>query len=81
MLIEKILGNTKLIEIDNTWVLIYNDGEYLRLLSANSRDDAEQQIAEMLFLRDMSEPSPLSMNKWASGSARPASRNTPQSSQ
>ena len=52
-MIDKILQNTRLTEVDNTWVLFSSDGEYVRLLSATSRDDAEQQIAEMLFIRNM----------------------------
>ena len=51
-MIETILKNTKLFDEDGTWVLLYNNRKYLRLLDATSRDDAEQQIAEMLFLCD-----------------------------
>jgi hypothetical protein len=51
-MIEEILSDTELIKEDGTWVLIHNNRKYLRLLDAISRDDAEQQIAEMLFLRD-----------------------------
>jgi hypothetical protein len=57
-MIEKILQNTRLTEIDNTWVLIDSDGQYVRLLSATSRDDAEQQIAEMMFIRYMNKLTP-----------------------
>jgi len=48
--IESILRDTRLVEIDNLWVLLYKDREYIRLLNARSRDDAEQQIAELLLL-------------------------------
>ncbi len=48
--IESILRNTRLIEIDTVWVLLYKGREYIRLLDANSRDDAERQIAELLLL-------------------------------
>ena len=48
--IEPILINARLVEIDNVWVLLYKDREYIRLLDAKSRDDAEQQIAELLLL-------------------------------
>ncbi len=51
-MIETILRNIKLIDEGGTWVLLYNNRKYLRLQEARSRDDAEQQIAEMLFLRD-----------------------------
>jgi hypothetical protein len=48
--IESILRDTRLVEIDNLWVLLYKDREYIRLLNDRSRDDAEQQIAELLLL-------------------------------
>ncbi len=51
--IEAVLKHTRLVEIDATWVLIYKDKEYIYLLDAESREDAEQQIAEMLFLREL----------------------------
>jgi len=80
-MIEKILRNTKLIEIGNTWVLVYNEREYLRLLSATSRDDAEQQIAEMLFIRDLSEAHfakyPQSAEAPRAETHRPAETNRP----
>ena len=50
--IESILRNARLVEIDNVWVLLYKDREYIRLLDAKSRADAEQQIAELLLLLD-----------------------------
>jgi hypothetical protein len=49
--IETILNDTRLVKIDDTWILFYQDREYIRLPDAQSRGDAEQQIAEMLFLR------------------------------
>ena len=52
-----ILRNARLVEIDNVWVLLYKDREYIRLLDAKSRDDAEQQIAELLLLRDTDQQS------------------------
>jgi hypothetical protein len=33
------------------WVLMYQGREYVRLLDAISREDAEQQVVEMMFLR------------------------------
>ncbi len=48
--IESILRNTRLVEIDTVWMLLYKDREYIRLLNARSRDDVEQQIAELLLL-------------------------------
>jgi hypothetical protein len=48
--IEHILSGTTLVQVDGTWVLTHNGREYLRLIDATSRIDAEQQIAEMLFL-------------------------------
>ena len=50
--IESIIRNARLVEIDNVWVLLYKNREYIRLLDAKSRDDAEQQIAELLLVRD-----------------------------
>jgi hypothetical protein len=32
------------------WVLFWEGKEYIRLLDAKSRDDAEQQLAEMYFM-------------------------------
>ena len=55
--IESILRNARLVEIDNVWVLLYKDREYIRLLDAKSREDAEQQIAELLLLRDTDQQS------------------------
>ena len=55
--IESILRDTRLVEIDNVWVLLYKDREYIRLLNARSRDDAEQQIAELLLLCNTSRQS------------------------
>jgi hypothetical protein len=49
--VEAILKDTRLVKIDDTWVLFYQDREYIRLPHAQSRGEAEQQIAEMLFLR------------------------------
>ena len=55
--IESILRNARLVEIDNVWVLLYKDREYVRLLDAKSRADAEQQIAELLLLCNTSQQS------------------------
>ena len=49
--IESVLENTLVTEVDGVWTLLYESREYVRLLDAVSREDAEQQIAEMLFLR------------------------------
>jgi hypothetical protein len=48
--IEAVLKDVKLREVDGAWALFYQGREYMRLLDAKSREDAEQQIAEMLFL-------------------------------
>ena len=56
-MIEEILRNVKLVEIDNVWTLVYKDREYIRLLDAKSREDAEQQIVELLFVREANEQS------------------------
>ena len=72
-MIEHILRATKLVEIDKTWVLNYKDKEYMRLLDAKSREDAEKQIAEMLFLSSGSQGTLSEPEE----SARPvATRNT-----
>ena len=55
--IDSILRNARLVEIDNVWVLLYKDREYIRLLDAKSRADAEQQIAELLLLLDTDQQS------------------------
>ena len=49
-MIENVLENATLREIGSTWAVVYRGKEYMRLLDARSRADAEQQIAEMLFL-------------------------------
>jgi tRNA(Ile)-lysidine synthase TilS/MesJ len=56
-MIESILRNARLVQIDNIWVLLYKDREYVRLLDAKSRADAEQQIAELLLLLDTDQQS------------------------
>lgn len=56
-MIEEILRNVKLIEIDNVWTLVYKDREYIRLLDAKTREDAEQQVVELLFVRDADQQS------------------------
>jgi hypothetical protein len=58
--IEAILkDDSRLVKIDDTWVLLYQNREYVRLPDAKSREDAEQQIAEMLFLRKDPVESPV----------------------
>lgn len=49
--IERVLSNSRLVNCEGVWTLLYQGREYMRLLDARSREDAEQQIAEMLFLR------------------------------
>jgi hypothetical protein len=56
--IEQIFDKTKLVQVNGTWALIYNDREYICLLEATSREDAEQQIAEMLFQKNARPPAP-----------------------
>ena len=50
-MIEEILKETTLCKVDGKWTLFYQGKEYMRLLDATSREDAEQQVSEMLFLR------------------------------
>jgi hypothetical protein len=45
-----------LVQIEGQWTLMYKGSEYMRLLEATSRDDAEQQIAEMLFVYAKDKP-------------------------
>jgi hypothetical protein len=56
--IEEILKDASLHEIDGTWTLFFEGKEYMRLLDAKSRADAEQQIYEMLLVRN-TEMAPL----------------------
>ena len=51
--IEEILEDASLVEIDNTWVLLYKVREYMRLLDAKSREDAEEQIASECCFSEM----------------------------
>jgi hypothetical protein len=39
---------TKLLQVAGVWTIYYKGQEYLRLLDATSRADAEQQLSEML---------------------------------
>jgi hypothetical protein len=34
-------------QVDGVWTIFFKGREYMRLLDAKSRDDAEQQISEM----------------------------------
>ena len=54
--IELVLPNLRLVNCEGVWTLLYQGCEYVRLLDARSREDAEQQIAEMLFLRSTTPP-------------------------
>lgn len=57
--IERVIPNSRLVNCEGVWTLLYDGREYMRLLDARSREDAEQQIAEMLFLRSATPvPSP-----------------------
>jgi hypothetical protein len=49
-LVESPLGN--LAQVDGIWTIMHQNGAYMQLLDASSREDAEQQVAEMLFLRE-----------------------------
>ena len=51
IVIEPILKDVTLRKVDGTWVVLYHGNEYIRLLDAKSREDAEQQVCEMLLLR------------------------------
>jgi hypothetical protein len=46
---ESPLGG--LAEVNGIWTVMHENGAYMQLLDAKSREDAEQQVAEMLFLR------------------------------
>ena len=50
-MIHEILKDTTLRKVGGEWTLSYQGKEYMRLLDATSREDAEQQILEMLFVR------------------------------
>jgi hypothetical protein len=54
--IEKILKDTKLVEVDGTWVLLHREQVYVSLLDAKSHEDAEQQLAQLLLLRHNPRP-------------------------
>jgi hypothetical protein len=43
------LPNCTLAEQDGVWTLFYEGKGYLRLVEAESRSDAQQQVAEMLL--------------------------------
>jgi hypothetical protein len=47
---QVIPAKCTLIEQGGIWTLFYDGREYLRLLDATCRSDAEQQVAEMLFM-------------------------------
>jgi hypothetical protein len=53
MTIEDILPHTTLDRVNGEWTLHYRRREYICLLDATSREDAETQIAEMLFMQWM----------------------------
>ena len=57
-MIEEILKDTTLRKVDGKWTLFYKGKEYMRLLDATSREDAEQQVSEMLFVRAYGQPMP-----------------------
>jgi len=40
----------ELVQMDGVWVLMHEGREYVRLIDATSRDDAERQISELLSL-------------------------------
>jgi hypothetical protein len=46
---EKIPLNFSLIEIDGVWTLFYQGRSYVALIDAQTREDAEEQLAEMLL--------------------------------
>ena len=48
------MNECELIHADGAWVLLWQGREYIRLLEATSREDAERQIAEMLFIAQTS---------------------------
>ena len=42
------LPNCTLVQQDGVWTLFYKGKEYVRLIEARSRSEAQEQIAEML---------------------------------
>ena len=49
--VTAVLKDATLSQVGGVWTLRWRGREYMRLLDANSREHAEQQIAEMLFVR------------------------------
>jgi hypothetical protein len=45
-----MIRDTTLLLVAGVWTLYYKGEQYIRLLDAESREDAEEQIAEMLSL-------------------------------
>lgn len=46
---ENISPDMALVEIDGVWTLFYQGRPYVALVDAQSREDAEEQLAEMLL--------------------------------
>ena len=53
---EKILLSFALIEIDGVWTLFYKGRPHVALVDAQSRKDAEEQLAEMLLKASKNRP-------------------------
>lgn len=49
--VTAVLKDATLSQVGGVWTLLWKGREYMRLLGAHSREHAEQQIAEMLFVR------------------------------
>jgi hypothetical protein len=46
---KPLIPDIKLLLVAGVWTLYYKGQEYLRLLDAASREDAEQQLSDMLL--------------------------------
>jgi hypothetical protein len=47
--LHPILPDTQLLEVAGVWTLYYKGRQYMRLLDASSRKDAEDMITELLL--------------------------------
>ena len=49
-MLDELFSDATLRKVEGTWALFFEDEEYVRLLDAQSREDAEKQLREMLCL-------------------------------
>jgi hypothetical protein len=47
---QQILKEVTLVQVAGQWTVMYKRREYMRLLDATSREDAEQQLKETLLV-------------------------------